>query len=29
MSGDRVKSMEAEVQKLLDARIIREVQYPV
>jgi hypothetical protein len=29
MSGDRVKSTEAEVQKLLDARIIREVQYPV
>jgi hypothetical protein len=29
MSGDRVKSAEAEVQKLLDARIIREVQYPV
>jgi hypothetical protein len=28
MSGDRVKSAEAEVQKLLDARIIREVQYP-
>jgi hypothetical protein len=27
MSGDRVKSAEAEVQKLLDARIIREVQY--
>jgi hypothetical protein len=25
MSGDRVKSVEAEVQKLLDARIIREV----
>jgi hypothetical protein len=29
MSGDRVKSTEAKVQKLLDARIIREVQYPV
>jgi hypothetical protein len=29
MSGDRFKSAEAEVQKLLDARIIREVQYPV
>jgi hypothetical protein len=29
MSGDRVKSAEVEVQKLLDARIIREVQYPV
>jgi ribonuclease HI len=29
MSGDRVKSAEAEVQKLLDARIIRGVQYPV
>jgi hypothetical protein len=29
MSGDRVKSVEAEVQKLLDAKIIREVQYPV
>jgi hypothetical protein len=29
MSGDRVKSAEAEVRKLLDARIIREVQYPV
>jgi hypothetical protein len=29
MSDDRVKSAEAEVQKLLDARIIREVQYPV
>jgi hypothetical protein len=29
MSGDRVKSAKAEVQKLLDARIIREVQYPV
>jgi hypothetical protein len=29
MSGDRVKSAEAEVQKLLHARIIREVQYPV
>jgi hypothetical protein len=29
MSADRVKSAEAEVQKLLDARIIREVQYPV
>jgi hypothetical protein len=29
MSGDSVKSAEAEVQKLLDARIIREVQYPV
>jgi hypothetical protein len=29
MSGDRVKSAEAEVQKLLDARIIREVQYPI
>jgi hypothetical protein len=28
MSADRVKSAEAEVQKLLDARIIREVQYP-
>jgi hypothetical protein len=27
MSDDRVKSAEAEVQKLLDARIIREVQY--
>jgi hypothetical protein len=25
MSGDRVKSAEAEVQKLLDARIRREV----
>jgi hypothetical protein len=25
MSGDRVKSAESEVQKLLDARIIREV----
>jgi hypothetical protein len=29
MSDDRVKSVEAEVQKLFDARIIREVQYPV
>jgi hypothetical protein len=29
MSDDMVKSAEAEVQKLLDARIIREVQYPV
>jgi hypothetical protein len=29
MSADRVKSTEAEVQKLLDPRIIREVQYPV
>jgi hypothetical protein len=29
MSDDRVKSAEAEVQKLLDARIIREVQYSV
>jgi hypothetical protein len=29
MSGDRVKSAEAEVQKLLDTRIIREVWYPV
>jgi hypothetical protein len=29
MSADRVKSTEAEVQKLLDARIIREVQYLV
>jgi hypothetical protein len=29
MSDDRVKSAEAEVLKLLDARIIREVQYPV
>jgi hypothetical protein len=29
MLDDRVKSAEAEVQKLLDARIIREVQYPV
>jgi hypothetical protein len=29
MSDDRVKSAEAEVQKLLDTRIIREVQYPV
>jgi hypothetical protein len=29
MSDDRVKSTEAEVQKLLDARIIREVQYRV
>jgi hypothetical protein len=29
MSADKVKSAEAEVQKLLDARIIREVQYPV
>jgi hypothetical protein len=29
MLGDRVKSVEDEVQKLLDARIIREVQYPV
>jgi hypothetical protein len=29
MSDDKVKSAEAEVQKLLDARIIREVQYPV
>jgi hypothetical protein len=29
MSDDRVKSAEAEVQKLLDARIIREVQYHV
>jgi hypothetical protein len=29
MSNDRVKSAEAEVQKLLDARIRREVQYPV
>jgi hypothetical protein len=25
ISGDRVKSVKAEVQKLLDARIIREV----
>jgi hypothetical protein len=29
MSDDRVKSAEAEVQKLLDAKIIREMQYPV
>jgi hypothetical protein len=29
MSDDRVKSAEAEVQKLLDARIIRKVQYLV
>jgi hypothetical protein len=29
MSDDGVKFAEAEVQKLLDARIIREVQYPV
>jgi ribonuclease HI len=29
MSGDRVKSAEAEMQKLLDTRIIREVQYPI
>jgi hypothetical protein len=29
MSDDGVKSVEAEVQKLLDARIIREVQYSV
>jgi hypothetical protein len=29
MSDDRVKSTEAEVQKLLDARIIIEVQYLV
>jgi hypothetical protein len=29
MSADRVKSAEAGMQKLLDARIIREVQYPV
>jgi hypothetical protein len=29
MSDDRVKSAEAEVQKLLEARIIREVQYIV
>jgi hypothetical protein len=29
MLDDRVKSAEAEVQKLLDARIKREVQYPV
>jgi hypothetical protein len=29
MSGDRIKSAEAEVQKLLDARIIRELQYPM
>jgi hypothetical protein len=29
MSNDRVKSAEAKVQKLLDTRIIREVQYPV
>jgi hypothetical protein len=29
MSADTVKSAEAEVQKLLDTRIIREVQYPV
>jgi hypothetical protein len=29
MSDDRVKSAEAKVQKLLDVRIIREVQYPV
>jgi hypothetical protein len=29
MSGDRVKSAEAEVQKLLVAKIIREAQYPV
>jgi hypothetical protein len=29
MSDDRIKSAEAEVQKPLDARIIREVQYPV
>jgi hypothetical protein len=29
MSDDRVKSVEAEVQKLLDTRIIREVQYLV
>jgi hypothetical protein len=29
MSDDRVKSAEAKVQKLLDARIIREVQYSI
>jgi hypothetical protein len=29
MSDDRIKSAEAEVYKLLEARIIREVQYPV
>jgi hypothetical protein len=29
MSDDKVKSAEAVVQKLLDAGIIREVQYPV
>jgi hypothetical protein len=29
MSDDRVKPSEAEVQKLLDARIIREVRYLV
>jgi hypothetical protein len=29
MSDDRIKSAEAAVQKLLDARIIREVEYPV
>jgi hypothetical protein len=29
MSDDRVKSTKAKVQKLLDARIIREVQYPM
>jgi hypothetical protein len=29
MSDDRVKFAEIEVQKLLDARIIRKVQYPV
>jgi hypothetical protein len=29
MSGDRVKSAEAKVQKLLYAKIIREVQYPI
>jgi hypothetical protein len=29
MSADRIKSAEAEVQKLLDARIIWEVRYPV
>jgi hypothetical protein len=29
MSDDRVQSVEAEVQKLLDTRIIKEVQYPM
>jgi hypothetical protein len=29
MSEEKVKAVEAEVQKLQDAKVIREVKYPV